>query len=129
VEASVAVLFSLSLFFLAATTLAQNRSTAPAPGCSTTFIKFDVKTDKSQHPVMQPESGKAIVYFVEDDTEFQSTPKPTTRTGMDGTWAGANHGNCYFYSSVDPGEHHLCANWQSGIGIGLGQKSGRPFHG
>lgn len=118
-KATVAVLF-FSSFILTATALAQNPSmgTAVAPGCGITDIKFDVKTDKSQHPVVQPQSGKAVVYFVEDDTQFQSKPTPLTRIGLDGTWVGANHGNSYFYLSISPGEHHLCANWQSFVGFG-----------
>ena len=111
------------LILLAATALAQNTPTAIAPGCGTTDIKFDVKTDKSQHPAGQPESGKAVIYFIQDDTQFESTPKPTTRIGVDGTWVGATHGNSYFYLSVDPGEHHLCANWQSYVGVGAGHQS------
>jgi hypothetical protein len=124
-KATVTVVFFLSSFILTATALAQSpsRRTAVAPGCGITDIKFDVKTDKSQHPVVQPESGKAVVYFVEDDTQFQSKPTPITRIGLDGTWVGANHGNSYFYLSVDPGEHHLCANWQSFVGFGAHHQS------
>jgi hypothetical protein len=98
-------------------------SSAVAPGCGAIDAKFDVKADKAQHPVTQAEAGKAVVYFVEDDTHFQSTPKPTTRIGVDGAWVGANHGNSYFYFTVEPGEHHLCASWQSTVGIGSRNKS------
>jgi hypothetical protein len=101
------------LFLLAATALAQNTTTtAAAPGCGTTDTRFEIKKDKSQHPSAPPEPGKAVIYFVEDDTEFQAVPNPTTRIGLDGTWIGANHGNSYFYVSVEPGEHHICASWQ-----------------
>ncbi len=112
------------LFLLASTALAQT-PTAPAvaPGCGTTDIKFDVKTDKSQHPSVQAEPDKAVIYFVEDDTQFQSRPLPLTRIGLDGTWVGANKGNSYFYLVVDPGEHHLCANWQSFVGFGAHHQS------
>jgi hypothetical protein len=82
-----------------------------------------VKTDKAQHPITQPGNGRAVLYFVEDDSNFQSTPKPTTRIGLDGTWIGANHGNSYFYLTVEPGEHHLCASWQSTVGFGTRNKS------
>ena len=58
------------------------------------------------------------MYFIEDDTEFESTPKPTTRIGVDGAWVAANHGNSFSYFSVDPGEHHLCASWQGKTIIG-----------
>jgi len=32
--------------------------------------------------------------------------------GLDGRWVGATNGNSYFYFSIAPGEHHLCASWQ-----------------
>ncbi|MGA8617567.1 MAG: hypothetical protein WB660_03470 [Candidatus Sulfotelmatobacter sp.] len=108
------------VLLLCASSLAQSVASAPAvaPGCGGANVKFDVKTNKSHHPIAQPESGKAIVYFVEDDNGFESFPKPTTRVGLDGGWVGANHGDSYFYFSVDPGEHHLCASWQSLVIIG-----------
>jgi hypothetical protein len=123
-KATVAILFFSSLR-LASTAFAQNASTitAVASGCGTVDIKFDVKTEKSQHPAAQPEPGKAVIYFVEDDTQFQSRPLPITRIGLDGTWVGANHGNSYFYLTVEPGEHHLCANWQSFVGFGARHQS------
>jgi len=111
-----ALLISFSVSF--AWTQNKPAGVAVPPGCGPINEKFEVKTDKAQHPVTQAEAGKAVVYFVEDDTNFQSTPKPTTRIGLDGSWVGANHGNSYFYFTVDPGEHHLCASWQSWVGIG-----------
>jgi hypothetical protein len=63
------------------------------PGCGDPNTKFAVKTTKSQHSghlnATQPDSRKALVYFVEDDTGFESRPKPTTRIGVDGQWVGA----------------------------------------
>lgn len=114
---------SLFVLLLSAMAFAQNATTAAAPGCGTTQTKFDVKTDKSQHPMAQLEGAKAVVYFVEDDTDFRSTPRPVTRVGIDGTWVGANKGNSYFSLSVDPGEHHICANWQNFVGFGAGHQS------
>jgi len=93
-----------------------------APGCGAENTKFDVRTAKGQHPT-QPDSGKALVYFIEDDSDFGSFPKPTTRIGLDGEWAGATHGSSYFYISVDPGVHHLCANWQSAVLLGKGRQT------
>jgi hypothetical protein len=43
--------------------------------------------------------------------------RPTVRVGVDGSWIGANRGNSYFFLFVEPGEHHICANWQSSLGI------------
>lgn len=115
----------LVVFWLCSTAFAQSVGTAPtvAPGCGSENVKFDVKTEKSQHPIAQPESGKAIVYFVEDDNSFESFPKPTSRIGVDGTWVGANHGDSYFYFTVDQGEHHLCASWQSFVVLGAQETS------
>jgi len=86
-----------------------------APGCGPANVQFDVKTDSAQHPFPAPQSGKALVLFLQDDARFQSVPRPTTRFGIDGAWAGATHTNSYFYVSIDPGEHHLCASWQSRV--------------
>ena len=102
--------FAFSLALLPITVLAQNNA-AGSPGCGDPAFKFDVKTNKGQNPA-KPEAGKALVYFIEDDSNFNSVPKPTTRAGLDGQWVGATHGNSFFYFSVDPGVHHLCASWQ-----------------
>ena len=116
-----------ALLFLAFATIssAQNArtETAAAPGCGAENTKFDVTTDRSKHPFVKPDPGKAIVYFLQDDSYFLSRPRPTTRFGLDGNWVGATQSNSYFYVSVDPGEHHLCAGWQSFVGFNVAQKS------
>lgn len=96
--------------------LAQNNpsSSEGIPGCGDPKIKFDVKTGNSVS-VAKPDAGKALVYFIEDDKNFNSIPKPTTRLGIDGEWAGATHGDSYMRVSVNPGVHHLCASWQSSL--------------
>lgn len=88
-------------------------SAQSGPGCGPANIKFDVSTKKAQPPAVVPDAGKAFVYFLQDDLKYNSSPRPTTRFGVDGAWVGATHANSYFYVAVDPGEHHLCANWQS----------------
>ncbi|MFZ0773026.1 MAG: hypothetical protein WCA49_22570 [Candidatus Sulfotelmatobacter sp.] len=90
-----------------------------AVGCGDPKAKFDVKTEHGQHSA-QPEAGKALLYFIEDDSNFWSNPKPTTRMGIDGEWVGATHGSSYFYVPVDPGVHHLCASWQTTVVLGRG---------
>lgn len=90
-----------------------------APGCGPTNIKFDVKTMGGQHALPSPDPGKALVIFLQDDLKFNSRPRPTTRFGIDGTWVGATQANSYFFVSVDPGEHHLCASWQSRVSVGI----------
>jgi hypothetical protein len=109
------------LFLFAAPAFAQDAAgTAVAPGgCGLDNAKFEVKTEK-QHPLGQPQAGKALVYLIEDDTEYGSFPRPTVRAGVDGVWVGATHGDSYFSFTVDPGEHHLCASWQTEVALGHG---------
>lgn len=116
---------ALLFFLLALPVFAQNKLTDPAlvPACGPDHAKFAVKTAKSAHPAIQPEAGKALLVFIEDDAEFASHPAPTTRAGLDGTWIGATHGNSYFSFPVDPGEHHLCASWQTAVLLGRGHKT------
>lgn len=112
---------ALALFFFAwpVLVLAQDQAAAAraAAGCGADGVDFGVKTDKSKHPLAQPEAGKALVYVLEYErrnTTFNiGNGGITTRVGLDGHWVGANHGASYFFFSVDPGEHRLCTNWQS----------------
>ncbi len=108
----VPVIFTILLLISAAA--AQDNDTHPlgAPACGDPNTHFNVKTETGPHPT-QLESGKALLYFIQDDSEYGTRPRPTTRMGVDGKWAGATHGDSYFYIFVDPGIHHLCANWQS----------------
>jgi len=105
--------FLLVIFLLTSLAFAQEQSSGGAkiPACGAPDSRFDVKTD-TQHHTAQPEPGKALVYFIQDDSDFASRPRPTTRVGVDGQWVGATHGDSYFYFSVDPGVHHLCASWE-----------------
>ena len=109
------------LLLFAVPAFAQDAAgTVVAPGgCGPDDQKFEVKTEK-QHPLGQPEAGKALVYFIEDDTAYGSFPQPTVRAGVDGVWVGATHGDSYFSFSVEPGEHHLCASWQTAVALGAG---------
>jgi hypothetical protein len=112
----------VSLFVLsAAPALAQDQAMAAraAAGCGSDNVQYDVKTDKSQHPLGQVPDGKALIYIFEQektDAEAFKIGAVTIRVGLDGQWIGANHGNTYFYFPVDPGDHSICANWQSSIG-------------
>ncbi len=42
-----------------------------APGCGDQNVKFEVKTEKTQHRA-EVEPGKALLFFVEDDSTFES---------------------------------------------------------
>ena len=107
----------LAIFLFAAPAFAQSAPPAPvAAGAVCSNLPntiFDVKTDNGEHAA-QPAAGKALVYFMQDDTNYLEHPRPTTRLAVDGAWVGAIHSDSYFYISVELGEHHLCANWQRG---------------
>jgi hypothetical protein len=104
----------LVAMLLAASAFGQNESTAIAAACGPKGVTFDVKRDESQHTFAQPEPRKARIYFVQDIGEVNCLGGcVTTKIGLDGAWAGANQHNSYFSVSVDPGEHHVCANQQS----------------
>jgi hypothetical protein len=106
---------ALLILLAASSAVAQDQAAGArvAPSCGPNDVNFEVKTEKKPHQAGQPDAGKALLYFVEDDTRFESMAKPTVRAGLDGQWVGATHGNSWFHVSVEPGEHHLCASWQS----------------
>jgi hypothetical protein len=105
--------FLLSVVLVSLPTQAQDTNKSPAgiPGCGAPSAKFKVKTSLDHSPV-QPQPGKALVFFIQNDTNFNSFPKPTTRVGIDGKWVGATNRNSFLYFFVDPGVHHLCTSWQ-----------------
>jgi hypothetical protein len=110
------VLFAL-LFVSSA--FAQDGSAAKAleaAGCGPKDVKFEVKTDKKQHPTAEPQTGKAWVYVIGDtwnDHVAVHIGTPPTRFGIDGAWVGANGYRSYFFFSVEPGDHRLCTNMQA----------------
>jgi Protein of unknown function (DUF2846) len=101
----------LIIFLVATPAFAQDQAAVAraAAGCGPSQEMFDVKTDDTKHPVAQPEEGKALVYFFVD-----FVTAPTMRVGVDGKWVGANNGKSYFFFPVEPGDHNVCAEWQSG---------------
>jgi hypothetical protein len=118
----------LVVLLLAVAVFAQDPAAVVAAefACGPAGTTFNVKPDPVQHPTAQPESGKALVYVVEDLGEcpgciasstlgrfFSSVDNAVTKVGMDGAWMGANRGSSYIFFAASPGEHHLCMNWQS----------------
>ncbi|MFY9906076.1 MAG: hypothetical protein WBX02_13185 [Terriglobales bacterium] len=116
------------LVLIAASACAQDGAAVAAAeaACGPREVNFEVKPDTTHHPVPAPDSGKALIYVVEDLGQCPDCGQGTglgqiatdvsgalTKVGMDGAWVGANQGNTYFFLSVEPGDHHLCMNWQS----------------
>jgi hypothetical protein len=86
--------------------------------CGDDKVKFDVTTEEHQPAPAGPAEGKAQIIFIETENQRVTLAGDATiRFGMDGAWVGANNGNSYFALTVDPGVHHLCANWQSSLGV------------
>jgi hypothetical protein len=81
-------------------------------GCGPQDVKYEVKTDESQHPTPTPKDGKALIYVVADG-------HLTSIFGFDEMWVGAVNGGVsggrYFFVPIDPGEHHVCAMLQSSL--------------
>lgn len=103
---------ALVLLLFAAGALAQDRPAAPT-ACGPKNVNFEVKLDESQHTLVPPEPGKARVFFIQDLGPLSCIACTITKFGLDGSWAGAVKHNGYFSVSVEPGEHHVCANPQS----------------
>lgn len=99
-----------------------------APGCGPAGVKFDVKTEASARPLPNPSSGKALIVFLQDDARYDGLTRPTTRFSIDGAWVGATHGNSYFFFAVDPGERHICANWQSHLNAAADERETAAAH-
>jgi len=105
----------LVVIMFAACAFAQDQSALASAesACGPAEVHFDTKTAKSD-ALTQPEAGKSLVYVVEVfDKVVGEIGHPTLRVGVDGKWTGADKGNSYLSFAVDPGEHHLCTNWQS----------------
>lgn len=129
----------LAIFLLATPAFAQNQTPPanPQSACGRADVQYTVKKDQGQR-IPEAESTKALVYIIQDEQTvgmcFRCTI--TTRIGLDGSWIGANNGGSYFFFTVDPGDHHLCANWQSGyqevsrlVGlIGFTAEAGKTYY-
>jgi hypothetical protein len=99
----------LVLMLLAVPAFSQEQPGTVAAACGPKQA-FEVKLDRSQHTLVQPEAGKARVYFVQDIGAVNCLGGCGTKIGLDGAWVGAHKQNSYFSVSVEPGEHHVCAN-------------------
>lgn len=105
---------ALVLMFLTVSAFAQQESGAASAACGSKKPSFEVKLDETQHTLAEPESGKALVYFVQDVGPVNCLGGCfQTKIGLDGSWVGAVQRNSYFSVPLEPGEHHVCASPQS----------------
>ena len=87
----------------------QNLLAPTAPSCGPADVSYRVHLNDNPQPDASPQSGKALVYFIQDE-ETDGYITHTTQLALDGKWVGANQGTSYFSVSVDPGVHHVCAD-------------------
>lgn len=105
----------LAILFLVASTLGEDKAalSKALAACGPDDVQFDVKTHTNGPPLANPAAGKALVYLLEEQLGPCLWCTPTTRIALDGVWVGANHGNSFFSFAVEPGDHHLCTDWQN----------------
>jgi hypothetical protein len=109
---------ALVVILLTTPAFAQNQPPAVASACGPKDVIFDVKQDGSQHTLALPEAGMALVYIIQERGIQCGPGQCITKVGLDGAWVGAFKNNSYFSASVEPGEHHMCANAQTSGGLG-----------
>lgn len=74
--------------------------------CGPGQVHFDLEAINYTDSITQPASGKALVYVIAEGPI-------TARIGLKSAWVGAVEGGSHLSFPVDPGEHHVCASWQS----------------
>jgi hypothetical protein len=97
-------LFALLIFAVSVSLTAQTADVIYKQACGPKEATFTVELVKGQPPA-KPEPGKALVYFIQNETGTGFT----TRVGLDGAWVGVVQYDSYIFASVAPGEHHACA--------------------
>ena len=84
-------------------------------GCGPQKTQYDVTLDAPDKGVIAASPGKARVYVIE--VQGTNNTGVTTRVGVDGNWVAANTGKGYISFEVDPGNHNICADWQSSLKV------------
>lgn len=111
--------YAIAVLCLALAPIAGAKTVLP-DACGDDKVQFEVRGVDDHSQPLTPDAGKALVVFTEEG--LSNHVDFTTRYGIDGTWAGATHGNSYFLVQVTPGQHHLCAAPQGHFGITGGQR-------
>jgi hypothetical protein len=101
-------LFALLFLAVPACVSAQTADALYQQACGPKAARFTVQQAQGQPPAA-PESGKALVYFIQKET----LPIYVTRVALDGAWVGVLQHDSYIFASVEPGEHHACVATQN----------------
>ncbi len=125
-KAALVLILFVTSAFAQVTPQYQSPVAVAEAACGPKNVKFEVGTGTADPP--KPEPSKALVYVIQDlgrcpdctgaaEGRFTNVDQALTKVGMDGAWIAANQGSSYVFFSVTPGEHHLCANWQSRLEV------------
>src|SRR5579884_4057678 len=76
---SAVFLFAVGLPVLAA---ASDTDSRIAPACGPNNVAFSVRTSKTAPQAPAADANSAMVYVIQDDSEYQNFPHPTVRTGL-----------------------------------------------
>jgi hypothetical protein len=109
---------TLLILLLSVSTFAHSQSAPVAAACGPKNVTFRVSEGSAPLAPALPESGKALVYFIQDEGQLSEARYYTLKVGLNGAWGGAYRDNAVFTVSVGPGEHHVCANVQSNFESG-----------
>lgn len=101
------------MMLLSVSAFAQSQSSPVTAACGPKNVTFSVSEGSAPLAPALPESGKTLVYFIQDNGLRGDAQHYTLKIGLDGAWVGAYKNNSVFTVSVLPGVHHLCVNIQS----------------
>jgi hypothetical protein len=90
---------------------------AAKAACGPGDPKFSVATAPPKG-VKAGNEGKALLYVLEVQDHVAFCPLgcgETVKIGLDGAWSGATKSNSFLVLPVEPGEHHLCAEWDARV--------------
>jgi hypothetical protein len=99
---------------------------AAMAACGPAQDHLKVTADPAKQVLTQPEPGKALLFIVQDNGFYNHIVGSgvTYKVGADGAWVGGiNRHSPYLAISLAPGEHHLCANWQSHLFADIASKA------
>ena len=88
-------------------------------------VNYSVKADHKQHPMPEPEAGKALVYVLRPTKLGLVTQ---TKVAVDGDWKGVNRGDTYFFFQLDPGDHAVCSVSENRSLLLLTVEAGKTYY-
>lgn len=108
----------LAVLLITISASAQNKLSRIAPACGPSDVTFETQDQPAKTPLLQPDPKKVQVFFIQDNGVHSDRQHYIIKIGLDGDWVGAYKRNSYFVVSIEPGEHHICANVQSKSSFG-----------